>query len=106
MEDLEKTMALLMFPRDGLDPPLAALLSPDLRREVADNVNRAILRKQSQRREAAIRKLVQMRSWAESTARTKGMPLPERLDIGLHEKQQSETPRSDATNGHEPMITT
>lgn len=105
LEDLEKTMALLLFPRDALEPTLAALLGPDLRREVADNVNRAILRKQSQRREAAIRKLIQMRSWAESTARDKGKSLPARLDIGLNTEDSASRPM-DATNGHEPMITT
>lgn len=104
LDDLEKTMALLLFPRDSLEPPLAALLSPDLRREVAEEVNQAILKRQSQRREAAIRRLVQLRTWAENTARERSNDLPDRLDIGLNGEDESR-PLS-ATNGHEPMITT
>lgn len=100
LEDLEKTMALLLFPADSLEPRLAALLHPDLRREVADNVNRAILERQSDRREAAIRQLVRMRVWAENAAREKGKPLPDRLSIGL----SSEATQSE--NGHDAMITT
>ncbi|CAM1511054.1 Fc.00g085670.m01.CDS01 [Cosmosporella sp. VM-42] len=105
LEDLEKTMALLLFPRETLEPPLAALLSPDLRREVADEVNRAILRKQSLRRETAIRRLVQLRAWAENTAREKGKAIPDRLDIGLNGDESDSRP-FDTSNGHEPMITT
>lgn len=104
LDDLERTMALLLFPRDSLEPPLAALLSPDLRREVAEEVNQAVLKKQSQRREAAIRRLVQMRTWAESTARERSHGLPDRLDIGLIGDEERRP--LDASNGHEPMITT
>ncbi|KOS20626.1 Glucose-induced degradation protein 8 -like protein [Escovopsis weberi] len=73
LEDLEQTMALLLFPPENLQPQLAALLNPDLRRDAADKVNRAILERQSARREAAIRHLVKMRAWAESTARKTAM---------------------------------
>lgn len=84
LDDLEKTMTLLVFPHDSLDPPLAALLQPGLRRAVADQVNKAILDGQSQRREAAIRQLVMMRVWSEATARTETKKdLPPRIDIGL-----------------------
>jgi hypothetical protein len=108
--DLEKTMALLMFPSDSLEPELAALLKPDLRLEVADNVNRAILERQSQRRESAIRQLVRMRVWAETTARDKGKSLPEcleleGLELGLNVPGLGRLP-SQARNGHDPMITT
>ncbi|KAG8353730.1 hypothetical protein FVEN_g8425 [Fusarium venenatum] len=108
--DLEKTMALLMFPSDSLEPELAALLKPELRLEVADNVNRAILERQSQRRESAIRQLVRMRVWAENTARDKGKSLPEcleleGLELGLNVPGLSRLPPQ-ARNGHDPMITT
>jgi len=108
LEDLEKTMALLLFPPDTLEPQLAALLDPDLRRDAADKVNRAILERQSTRREAAIRHLVKMRAWAEGAARDKGASLPERLDIGLRsEDPQNQVWRgSSSENGHEPMVTT
>ncbi|KAM0200744.1 hypothetical protein ACHAPI_002409 [Fusarium lateritium] len=106
LEDLERTMALLLFPSDSLEPQLAALLQPELRREVADNVNRAILERQSQRREAAIRQLVRMRVWAENTARDKHRSIPDRLDIGLNGEESDSPGRHQAGNGHDPMITT
>ncbi|KAH7035650.1 ran binding protein in the microtubule-organising centre [Microdochium trichocladiopsis] len=100
LEDLEKTMTLLVFPHDSLDPPLAALLQPSLRRAVADQVNKAILDGQSQRREAAIRQLVMMRVWSEVTARSETKKdLPARIEIGL---DAEESLRHE--NGHdEPM---
>lgn len=105
LEDLERTMALLLFPSDSLEPRLASLLQPDLRREVADSVNRAILERQSQRREAAIRHLVRMRVWAENTAREKRKDLPSHIDIGL-KGDESTSHTAGVENGHEPMITT
>ena len=62
-------MALLIFPPENLEPQLAALLQPDLRKSVADRVNKAILANQGQRRDAAIRSLVRLRAWAEDSAR-------------------------------------
>ncbi|KAG5932461.1 hypothetical protein E4U60_005239 [Claviceps pazoutovae] len=85
LEDLERTMALLLFPPTALEPQLAALLDPELRRSAADSVNKAILEKLSTRREAAIRHLVKLRAWAEETAREKSVSLPASLDIGLHD---------------------
>ena len=106
LEDLERTMALLLFPNDLLEPQIAALLKPNLRREAADSVNKAILERQSKRREAAIRSLVKMRAWAENAAREKGIPLPDRLDIGLHGEEADGDHGDSSENGHEPMVTT
>ena len=100
MEELERTMALLVFPNDDLEPHLAALLQPALRRSVADRVNQAILRCQNQRRDATIRNLVRLRAWAENTARDSKKEIPTRLELGLDGE------RDDAQeNGHEPMVT-
>lgn len=99
LEDLERTMALLVFPPDNLEPHLAELLHPDLRRTVADNVNKAILKRQNQRRDAAIRNLVRLRAWAENTARDSKKDLPARIELGLDPKEDQ------YENGHEPMIT-
>ncbi|KAG5934749.1 hypothetical protein E4U59_006005 [Claviceps monticola] len=85
LEDLERTMALLLFPPNALEPQLAALLDPEFRRSAADSVNKAILEKLSTRREAAIRHLVKLRAWAEETAREKFVSLPASLDVGLHD---------------------
>ncbi|PHH78149.1 hypothetical protein CDD80_7323 [Ophiocordyceps camponoti-rufipedis] len=108
LEDLERTMALLLFPQENLDPQLAALLNPDLRRDAADSVNRAILERQSARREAAIRHLVKMRAWAETKARQAFIVIPDRLDLGLKGEEPDGQSGSlhNAENGHEPMITT
>lgn len=108
LEDLEKTMALLLFPPETLEPQLAALLNPDLRRDAADKVNRAILERQSTRRDAAIRHLVKMRAWAETAARDQGASLPDHLDIGLRGDDTDNNLRRhmNPENGHEPMITT
>lgn len=85
LKDLERTMALLVFPSDQLEPQLAALLHPDLRRSVADKVNKAILQSQNQRRDAAIRDLVRVRAWAESSARDGRLDnrLPDNIELGL-----------------------
>ncbi|KAE9371487.1 hypothetical protein N431DRAFT_426146 [Stipitochalara longipes BDJ] len=101
MEDLERTMALLVFPSDSLEPPLAALLQPGLRQSVADRVNKAILACQNQRRDAAIRSLVRLRAWAENTARETKRDLPATIDLGLDGDERHEAQQ----NGHEPMVT-
>ncbi len=101
MEDLERTMALLVFPSDSLEPPLAALLQPGLRRSVADRVNKAILTCQNTRRDAAIRSLVRLRAWAEDTARQSKKDLPAHLELGLDGDAKGGAPE----NGHEPMVT-
>lgn len=93
-------MSLLIFPHDKLAPELDALLRSDLRLNTATKVNEAILERQARRREAAIRQLVKMRAWAESSARAKKKDLPDRIDLGLKGDDDYNE------NGHEPMITT
>ncbi|KAI0395782.1 ran binding protein in the microtubule-organising centre [Xylariaceae sp. FL0594] len=105
LDDLEKTMSLLVFPQDSLDPSLASLFQPGLRREVAEQVNQAILALQLQRKEAAIRRLVQMRAWSEEVARKDtNKSLPPTIELGLD--RDSNAHDDDIQNGHEPMITT
>jgi hypothetical protein len=91
-------MALLVFPPDNLEPQLAALLHPDLRRSVADHVNKAILTSQNQRRDAAIRNLVRLRAWAENSARESKKDLPARIELGLDADDNTQD------NGNEAMI--
>ncbi|RDW69585.1 hypothetical protein BP6252_08605 [Coleophoma cylindrospora] len=101
LEDLERTMALLVFPPDNLEPQLAALLHPDLRREVADRVNKAILTCQTQRRDAAIRDLVRLRAWAETNARESKKDIPARIELGF----DNEDSQNSQSNGHgEAMV--
>ena len=88
LADLERTMALLIFPSNDLAPELAELIDPNLRKTIADRVNEAILASQGARREALIRKLVRMRAWSEAQARdSEKIKLPENgLPFGLYER--------------------
>ena len=85
-------MALLIFPPDNLAPSLADLLHPDLRQEVAQRVNQALLQSQGERTKATLHDLVSYRSWANQKAiEAKKEHLPERIEIGF----------DPAPNGHE-----
>jgi hypothetical protein len=95
LELLEETMALLVFPHDSLEPKLAAILDPNLRRVVADDVNKAVLDRQARRSEAAILRLVKVRAWAENTMRDSGVAMPENMDLGLNEEENN--------NGNSPV---
>lgn len=92
LEDLERTMALLIFPPESLAPPLAALLDPSLRQEVAQRVNQALLHSQGERTKATLFDLVNHRSWANQKAmEAKKDHLPERIELGFES----------AHNGHD-----
>ncbi|KKZ62039.1 hypothetical protein EMCG_03501 [[Emmonsia] crescens] len=101
LEDLERTLSLLIFPSDNLAPSLAALLDPELRKSIANRVNEAILQSQGARREARLRNLVKLRSWAEQKAREAKKDLPEKLDIGLEQDRNTNNnnSQSESQNG-------
>ena len=109
LEDLERTMALLIFPPDNLAPPLAALLDPSLRKDVAKRVNEAILSSQGERTKAKLFDLVRLRLWAEQKARDAKKDLPEHIELGLDPDQHGREKREDSVmhgNGEgEPMVT-
>lgn len=83
MEDLERTLALLIFPSDTLSPSLASLLDPSLRKDIAMQVNEAILQSQGAQKEARLRSLVKLRAYAEKKARGAKKDIPDKLDLGL-----------------------
>ncbi|KAF2708832.1 hypothetical protein K504DRAFT_433400 [Pleomassaria siparia CBS 279.74] len=86
LKDLELTMSLLIFlPSDNLQPQLAELLKPSLRRDIASRVNEAILCSMGARGEARIRSLVRLRLWAETKARDSGKDLPPYIPLGLQD---------------------
>ncbi|KAF2143767.1 uncharacterized protein K452DRAFT_285810 [Aplosporella prunicola CBS 121167] len=99
LEDLERTMALLIFPPENLTPPLAALLDPSLRQAVATRVNEAILFSQGASREAKIKQLVRLRAWAEQKARAARKELPPTLNLGL-DPSKDENDDDDVMNGN------
>jgi hypothetical protein len=87
-------MSLLIFlPSESLQPQLAELLKPSLRRDIAGRVNEAILCSTAGGRgEAKIRDLVRLRLWAENKARDSGKDLPPYIPLGLQDADQvSET---------------
>lgn len=90
-------MSLLLFGLEDLAPQLARILHPDLRREVADQVNKAILDSQAQKTEASIRSLVRLRAWAENSAKDQKKNIPDRIEIGLDVEPTAE-------NGDDAMV--
>ncbi|KAF4269176.1 hypothetical protein CNMCM8057_008332 [Aspergillus fumigatus] len=99
LEDLERTLALLIFPTENLAPSLAPLLHPDLRKDIATRVNEAILQSQGARKEARLRNLVKLRAWAEQKAREAKKDLPEKLDLGLFDGNNVKNAQSTSQNG-------
>lgn len=102
LEDLERTLALLIFPSDNLSPSLASLLDPSLRKDIAQRVNEAILQNQGARKEARLRNLVKLRAFAEHKARDAKKDIPDKLDIGLlgdNDNNQSRNSNDAANNG-------
>jgi hypothetical protein len=81
--DLEQTMSLLVFSHDSLSPQIAALMQPELRRQVADKVNQAILKRQGHSVESRIKEWVRARTWAEQYARKTKKDVPAHIPIGL-----------------------
>ena len=109
--DLERAMALLIVPKESWTKAatapgtaqanndfgaLAELVDPSLRQKVAKDVNEAILQSQDQKREANIRYLVKVRSWAERLAREKRLQIPTNLAFDA----DSQKPAKDDQNGH------
>lgn len=109
LEDLECTMALLIFPPDNLAPSLAALLDPSLRKDVAKRVNEALLQSQGERTKAKLYDLVRLRAWSEQKAREAKKDLPERIELGLDPTQDDRETSHDSgvqNNGEaEAMVT-
>jgi hypothetical protein len=103
LDDLEKTMVLLIFPHDSLQPELAALLRSDLRKQVAEDVNKAIVRCKTHRLESAIQELARMRAWGETSARAAKKDVPDRIELGLSEIDNDGVTGGAHDNGFEPM---
>ena len=83
--DFERTMALLIFrPTDNLITPLAELLEPSLRKQVADQVNQTLLRGNGERAKVTLHDLVSHRAWVQQKAKNERRDFaPETLDLGL-----------------------
>ncbi|KAI9893188.1 MAG: hypothetical protein M1814_000736 [Vezdaea aestivalis] len=104
LEDLERTMATLLLPLDGMPSQFASILHPDLRCLVAGQVNEAILSSQGFRKDARMRNLVRLRAWAEAGAREAKQITPKtdldlRLDDGHGNASQTNTSQGNAMTG-------
>ncbi|KAL4896226.1 CTLH/CRA C-terminal to lish motif domain-containing protein [Aspergillus ambiguus] len=104
LEDLERTLALLIFPTENLTPSLAPLLHPDLRKDIATKVNEAILQSQGARKEARLRNLVKLRTWAEQKAREAKKDIPDKLDLGLSDGNSNSKDASNSQNGSNDTV--
>lgn len=100
LEDLEKTLALLIFPPENLAPSLASLLDPELRSTVAARVSETILKSQGARGEAKLYSLLRARAWAEREARKGNNELPDKLDFGL-DRDNNESTNTRSRSSHE-----
>jgi hypothetical protein len=90
LKELENTMALLIYPKETLEARIEEQLKPEVRNEMVNRVNEAVLRRQNQRLFSSIRQLVRMRAWAENSARKRKIPLPDDLLSALWDKDDSE----------------
>lgn len=109
LQDLEQTMALLIFSPENLAPPLAALLEPSLRKSVADRVNEAIRRSQGEQAKSKLLELVRTRIWAEKKARDLKKSIPDKISFGLDSETSGAEEHEDSimmeNGGAEAMIT-
>jgi hypothetical protein len=83
VEDLERGMALLIFPNENLPPLLKPLLEPSVRQEIASQVNAAILRSHGGHSDTKIKNLIKLRHWSEQKCKAMKKPLPQTLSLGL-----------------------
>jgi len=83
-------MCLVVFNHDKLQPDIRKLLDTNLRREIAEQVNDAILCSQKEPSEVQIRHLMQVRQWAEQKCREMCKKIPSRIPLGLSPDDMSE----------------
>lgn len=99
LEDLENTMALIVFPHDKLGPELEPLLHPNLRREVADSVNLTLLN-----RPPSMKMLIRAKAWAEKNAKASSKGDVGQMGVDLSLDLTGSSPQT-TTNGNEAMNT-
>lgn len=110
LDDLENTMMLLMYTEEKLPARLKHLLLPELREEVAERVNEALLERMGESTHSKLADIVRLRVWAEDKARESKVDLPEHLDIGLDQHPSAQNghngaPDTSHANGDaEPMV--
>lgn len=76
LEDLERTMTLLMFEHKDLPPQYTTLLDRKLRVDVALRVNEALFTEQGERTKTKLSTLIHLRAWVEQKALEANKELP------------------------------
>lgn len=103
--ELEEAMSLIVYTHDKLEPPLLALLDPQLKQDVAERVNKAILKSLGRNSEAKIKALIKLRTWAEQKARDAGKDIvPPTLNIGLDQDIVASHDEAMHENGQAPGL--
>ncbi|KAL8761716.1 MAG: hypothetical protein Q9184_002191 [Pyrenodesmia sp. 2 TL-2023] len=102
LEDLERTMMLLMYDYTNIPDEYADQLEPQFRKDIAKRVNEALLKDQGERTKAKLYDLVRLRAWSEMKAREMKRDIPEHLTLGL---ESGHGPESSHSNGEgEAMV--
>ena len=99
VQDLERAMALLIFPWNNLPPELKPLLDSNLRSDIATQINEAILEDHDFPPEAKIKHLIKIRQWSEQKCRDMKKQIPSRLPLGLTAEEELDG-QEDNMNGN------
>ncbi|KAL8898633.1 MAG: hypothetical protein Q9207_006603 [Kuettlingeria erythrocarpa] len=94
LEDLERTMMLLIYDYTNIPDEYADQLEPQFRKDIAQRVNEALLKEQGERNKARLYDLVRLRAWSEMKAREMNKDLPEHLSLGLESGRGQEPSHS------------
>ena len=95
VEDLNYGMCLVVFNQDKLQPDIQKLLDKNLRLQIADQVNEAILLSANEYSENQVRSLLKSRLWAEQKCREMRKSIPQKIPLGLSPDEMVEEPREE-----------
>jgi hypothetical protein len=95
VEDLNYGMCLVVFNQDKLQPDIQKLLDKNLRLQIADQVNEAILLSANEYSENQVRSLLKSRLWAEQKCREMRKNIPQKIPLGLSPDEMVEETREE-----------
>jgi glucose-induced degradation protein 8 len=95
VEDLNYGMCLVVFNQDKLQPDIQKLLDKNLRLQIADQVNEAILLSANEFSENQVRSLLKSRLWAEQKCREMRKNIPQKIPLGLSPDEMVEEIREE-----------
>ena len=95
VEDLNYGMCLVVFNQNKLQPDIRKLLDKDLRLQIADQVNEAILISANECSENQVRSLLKARTWSEQKCRETRKSIPQKIPLGLSPDEMTEDTREE-----------